>query len=234
MSVDRDSTIAQIVLEHSECARVFRNHGIDFCCRGERTLSVACAEKALDLAVLTAELERAIAQRSEPLESDPREMPTAELVSLIVSRHHAYVGEALRFLEPLATKVARVHGGKNPDLERLSDALHDFSEALVPHMRDEERVLFPALAARTTDRRLVTMELASMQEEHLHIGSLLARIRTYAGDFAVPAWACSSYRTLMRELEELELDTLRHVHVETHVLMPRFGRDETEREAVSP
>lgn len=234
MSVDRNSTIAQIVLEHTACARVFRNHRIDFCCRGERTLSAACAERDLDLGVVTADLEHAIAQRSERLEPDLRRMPTAEVVSFIVSRHHAYVGEALRFLEPLATKVARVHGDQNPNLEKLRDALHDFSEALVPHMREEERVLFPALMARSPDRRLVAVELATMHEEHLHIGSLLARMRAYADDFAVPAWACSSYRTLMRELEDLELDTLRHVHLETHVLMPRFGNNDTERGAVAP
>ena len=63
-----------------------------------------------------------------------------------------------------------------------------------------------------------------MQQEHLHVGNLLARMRIYADDFSAPDWACGSYRTLMRELAALEMDTLRHVHLETHVLMPRFER----------
>ena len=37
-----------------------------------------------------------------------------------------------------------------------------------------------------------------------------------------PEWGCSSYRVLMSELEALEGDVLRHVHLENHVLMPRF------------
>lgn len=39
---------------------------------------------------------------------------------------------------------------------------------------------------------------------------------------ATPGWACGSYRALMNELRAIELDTMDHVHVENHVLMPRF------------
>jgi regulator of cell morphogenesis and NO signaling len=38
-----------------------------------------------------------------------------------------------------------------------------------------------------------------------------------------PEWACTSYRTLLSELAALEGDVLRHVHLENHVLMPRFA-----------
>lgn len=222
MPIDRQSTIAAIVLEHSECAKVLADHRLDFCCRGERTLTAACAEKGLDVEVVAADLERAIAARGERDEPDPRGMTTRELVSFIVTRHHAYLHDALRFLEPLATKVARVHGDHNPKLIGVRDTFRALAESLEPHLRDEENVLFPALTASQPDRRLVAAELASMQQEHLHVGDLLARLRIDADDFVAPDWACQSYRTLMRELATLEMDTLRHVHLETHVLMPRF------------
>lgn len=235
MSIDRQSSIAQIVLEHSECAKVLADHRLDFCCRGERTLTAACAERGLDIEAVCADLERAIAARGERDEVDPRGMSTPELISFIVSRHHAYLYEALRFLEPLAAKVARVHGDHNPKLLGVRDTFRDLAESLDPHLREEERVLFPALTASQPDRRLIATELASMQQEHLHVGNLLARMRIYADDFDAPDWACGSYRTLMRELAVLEMDTLRHVHLETHVLMPRFERAAaSSSSAVSP
>ncbi|HQY62334.1 MAG: iron-sulfur cluster repair di-iron protein [Myxococcales bacterium] len=222
MPIDRESTIAEIVLEHSECAKVFCDHRVDFCCRGDRSLTVACAEKGLDLEVVCGDLERAIAGREERHEPDPRAMSTAELVSFIVSRHHAYLYEALPFLEPLATKVARVHGEHNPKLLGIRDTFRELAERLEPHLREEEAVLFPALTAQQPDDRLVASELASAQQDHLQVGDLLARLRAQADDYTSPAWACGSYRTLMRELAALEMDTLRHVHLETHVVAPRF------------
>jgi iron-sulfur cluster repair protein YtfE (RIC family) len=57
--------------------------------------------------------------------SDARAMSTPELISYIVSRHHAHLYAALPFLAPLAAKVARVHGDHNPKLLALRDALDD-------------------------------------------------------------------------------------------------------------
>ena len=62
-----------------------------------------------------------------------------------------------------------------------------------------------------------------MREEHLAVGAMLGRMRSLADDFTTPAWGCNSYRALMTELEALEADVLRHVHLENHVLMPRFA-----------
>ncbi|HSO35773.1 MAG TPA: iron-sulfur cluster repair di-iron protein [Labilithrix sp.] len=235
MPIDRQSTIAEIVLEHSECAKVLCDHRLDFCCRGERSLTAACAEGGVDLDAVCADLERAVAERADRAEPDPRAMTTADLVTHIVATHHSYLHEALRFLEPLAAKVARVHGDHNPKLLGVRDTFHDLAESLAPHMREEEGVLFPALMAARRDHRLVAAELASMQQEHLHVGELLRRLRAYAEDFAAPDWACGSYRTLMRELAALEIDTLRHVHLETHVLAARFAvADAASVRAVSP
>lgn len=147
MTLDRGSVIAEIVLEHSECAKVFCGHGIDFCCRGDRSLSTACAERGIDVDVVLAELARAIAGRRDPDKTDPRAMPTPELVSYILSHHHAYVYDALRYLGPLAAKVARVHGNQNSKLLVLRDTFADLADTLEPHLREEEALLFPALTA---------------------------------------------------------------------------------------
>ena len=228
-SLDRRSTVAEIVLEHSECAQVFSDHRIDFCCHGERSLETACAEKDLDVDVVLRKLEIAIAGRANSAVPDPRAMSTPELIAYIVSRHHAYLMTALPFVQTLATKVARVHGDHNPKLLALRDAFAALAATLEPHLREEEGVLFPALRAEPHDPRLVAAELASMDQDHQRVGAMLASVRALADDFAPPDWACGSYRTLMRELAVLEMDTLRHVHLETHVLMPRFSAARTSR-----
>lgn len=222
-AIDPAATIAQIVLDHPECARIFRDHRIDFCCRGALTLADACAASGLDLGVLVGALEAAVGTRAER-DLDTRDLSTPELVELILARHHEYLKKALPFVEQLAHKVARVHGRHDVRLVPLAGAVSELGETLLAHVEEEERSLFPAMLARTPERARIDEEVRTMQAEHLAVGDLLSRIRTLAGDFAlVPDWACTSYRTLMRELEAIEADTFTHVHQENHVLVPRFA-----------
>ncbi len=221
--VDRTATVAQIALDHPACVHVFRAHRIDFCCRGGLTVEQACAGKGLDANSVFEQLEAAVLERQPPAE-DPRHLTTQRLVQHIVDRHHAYLRKALPFVEQLARKVARVHGAHDARLAPLADVVSELGETLLEHIDEEERTLFPALLAGAPDRARIEGELRSMHDEHVHVGDLLSRIRTLAGDFALaPEWACASYRTLMRELEEIESDTFTHVHQENHVLVPRFA-----------
>lgn len=220
--LDLQQTVASVVLDHSECAAVFQRHRIDFCCRGNLSLAEASAGRGLDPARLIEELSGAIAGRSGTSETDPRTLPIPALIERIVSRHHAYLREALPFVQMLATKVGRVHGAKNERLVELDGVVQELVEELVPHLDQEEQILFPALLAAQPDRALIAREFEAMQAEHLAVGALLERARACTGDFQLPPWACKSYRTLFAELEHLEGDVLRHVHLENHVLGPRF------------
>ncbi len=221
--LDRSQTVARIVLDHSECAPIFQKNRIDYCCRGGVSLTEACASQGLDPDALATELERAIGARSGGDEADPRALSTAGLVGHIVSKHHQYLREAMPFLAPLSAKVRRVHGEHDGRLLELDDVVKALFAALEPHLDEEEQTLFPELTKRAPDRALVARELGAMQQEHLEVGALLGRMRAITADFTTPEWACNSYRTLFSELERLEGDVLRHVHLENHVLMPRFA-----------
>lgn len=226
--LDRNATVAQIVLEHAVAARVFQKHRIDFCCRGNVSVPEACEARQLDPEAVYAELEAAI-PGGEARGEDPRTLSTVALVARIVDRHHAYLRGALPYVGPLAAKVAGVHGEHNPKLAELRDTFDELAEALLPHLEQEERVLFPALMARAPDMTIVRRELAAMHEDHLAVGTLLFRIRELSDGFTTPEWGCNSYRVYMAELAALEEDVLRHVHLENHVLMPRFVAAEPPR-----
>ncbi len=221
--LDRTATIAAIVTEHASAARVFQRHGIDYCCHGNVSITAACERAGLDPDVLLAELELALATNHDASDEDPRALSTAALVARIVDRHHGYLRRALPYIGPIAQKVARVHGSRDARLAEIAAAFEALAASLAPHLEDEEEVLFPALVARAPDRALVARELARMNEDHLAVGDLLATIRRLSDGFATPAWGCNTYRVLMAELNALEADILRHVHLENHVLAPRFA-----------
>jgi regulator of cell morphogenesis and NO signaling len=216
-------TVADLVLDHSECAAVFQRHQIDFCCRGDLSIEAACESAGIDMDNLLAELSSAIAERTRN-SGDPRALSTAALIHHIVAKHHGYLRATLPFVQALATKVSRVHGGHNPRLQELEYLVSELSDTLRTHLDEEEDILFPAMLAEPpAERGSITRSLDTMQDEHLAVGSLLRRIRNATEEFALPDWACNSYRTLFSELEQLEGDVFRHVHLENHVLMPRFA-----------
>lgn len=215
-------SVAQVVSNHSECAEVFQRHRIDFCCRGDLSIETAASQRGVDLSRLMGELGQAITLRGE---AAPRakELTTAALIDHIVHKHHAYLRKALPFLRPLAAKVARVHGDHNPKLRLLDEAVAELAETLLTHLDEEEQSLFPALRASTgDDAAALAPSLEAMRDEHLGVAALLERIRAATDDFTLPDWACNSYRALFAELLALEADVFTHVHLENHVLAPRF------------
>lgn len=220
--LDRQQSVANVVLEHSECAPVFQRHRIDFCCRGDLTVEQAAASKGVDLSALMVELASAIAERRGERLADPRALSTARLTAHIVARHHEYLRKALPFVRALAAKVARVHGDHNPKLRDLDEAVRALDEALVPHLDEEENALFPQLTASAPDRAAVDRLLGSMADDHLAVAKILEAIRAASDEFTLPDWACNSYRTLFAELKQMEGDIFTHVHLENHVLRPRF------------
>ncbi|HET9553450.1 MAG TPA: iron-sulfur cluster repair di-iron protein [Anaeromyxobacteraceae bacterium] len=224
-ALDRSATLAQLVTEHPAAARVFQRHGMDYCCHGNVSVPEACRGGRLEPAAVFAELEEAVAAArldAQPID-DPRTLPIDALIARIVEKHHGYTRRAVPAIEPVLAKVVAVHGPRDANLLELQAAFEELAGALLPHLDEEEEVLFPALRSPRPDPALVRRELDAMMTDHLAVGDLLARIRTLAHGFTVPEWGCRTYRVLMQELEALEADILRHVHLENHVLVPRVA-----------
>lgn len=216
-----DLPVAELVLDHSECALVFDRHRIDYCCRGTRSLRAACEERGVDPARVLDECELAVRRRGTT-DVDPRSLSTHELITQVIGAHHRYLHRTLPFLQALSQKVARVHGDRQPSLRELARGVDTLATVLVAHLADEERNLFPALLSQQQVGAATRLMLGNMRSEHEQVGTMLSVMREIASDYEPPEWACNSYRTLLAELAHLEADTLRHVHLENHVLLPRF------------
>jgi regulator of cell morphogenesis and NO signaling len=218
MEDQSSSTVAEIVLENPASVPVFQRHRIDFCCAGGQTLQAACARRGLDVGAVQAELEEAKHHRTGGSNEDPRQLTTRALLTRIIGKHHGYLRRVLPAVALLTAKVARVHGDRQPKLPALAAAVEELVDVLEPHMALEEEVLFPAMA----QERGVTSMLGQMLDEHRSVADVLDRIFEASDGFQTPSWACASYRALAVELRALDADLREHVHLENHVLLPRF------------
>jgi regulator of cell morphogenesis and NO signaling len=217
-------TVSEIVLEEPGCGRVLQRHRIDYCCAGSQTLEVACAQRGLSLELVRAELDQARRNRPAGPPIDPRSLSTPTLVALIIGKHHGYLRRGLPAITSLASRVSRAHGYREPKLPLLAAAVVELADRLLLHLDHEEQILFPGLV-NGHDRRL---ELQEMKDEHRIEVGILDRIYEASDKFTAPSWGCVSYRALVMRLSILDADLRQHMHLENHVLIPRFIGEEEE------
>jgi regulator of cell morphogenesis and NO signaling len=216
-------TLAQLVTEQAVRAKEFDRMGLDYCCHGDETLEHACASAGMDPEAVIEALSAV-----EPLGDvhNIAELSPADLITHLLSEHHAYLHQELSELTALAEKVWRVHGARHPELERVCMLVVQIRDDLEPHMLKEERVLFPSILQLTNGSAefpfgSIRRPIAVMGIEHESAGDLLAELRNVTGEYTVPDDGCASYHSLYERLAALEHDTHVHVFEENHLLFPR-------------
>lgn len=218
MDVTR-TTLAELAARGPAAARVLQRYRLDFCCGGRRSLGEACAERGIDPAMLLAEIE----PPAKVADVRPEELSPAALVDFIIARFHEPLREELARLEGMARKVERVHRAKPSCPAGLAEHVADMAIGLNEHMAKEEQILFPMIRAGFGAR--AHMPIKVMMQEHEDHAANLRRTRALTADLEAPADACGTWRALYDGLRELELDLMRHVHLENNVLFPAVLND---------
>ena len=213
MDVTR-TTLAELAAAGPAAARVLQRHRLDFCCGGARSVGEACAERGIDPQLLLAEIE----VPADLADVRPEVLSPVALVDFIIARFHDPLREELGRLEDLARKVERVHATKPTCPVGLTAHLAEMRISLVEHMAKEEQILFPMIRAGVGAR--AHMPIKVMMQEHEDHAANLRRTRALTADLVTPDDACGSWRALYDGLRELELDLMRHVHLENNVLFP--------------
>lgn len=210
---------------HPSAIRAFERHHIDFCCRGARPLSLACAEVGVVPEALLAEI--SALEQAGPTPRRWDDAPLPELIDHILADFHAPLPGELQRLGDLLDKVRRVHGGKSLEAEqRLSAVAQHFRqlrEELDVHLAKEERILFPWI--RSGRGATAGGPVQVMLLEHDGTADLLRRIRALTHDHVAPEGACATWRALWQGLQALESSLHEHIHLESNVLFPRALAD---------
>lgn len=220
-------SLASIALSNHEFIPVLEKYGLDFCCRGKKTLSEACNEKNIASEIIVKELNESVQpdNRSMPF----TEMSAAELIAYITIRHHFYVKNNVSPIYTHIEKVATKHGDRYPYMKEVSVLFREVVADLLPHMEKEEKILFPRIRRisehtdeqpRDSDLMLIDIPVQVMEAEHDHAGQLMYQIRELTNDYTAPADACTTHRVCLDELKYFEQDLHQHVHLENNILFP--------------
>lgn len=218
----RTAAIGELVAENPARGDILEGLGLDFWCRGERTLEAACAEAGLAVETVEAALAEA------PVETDQRTLSMTAMADHIEATHHAWLRGELPRLRLLLDQSAELPD--HPGLRRIFAGL---CAELDAHMMKEEQILFPI--CRQLDRAggpvafhcgSVANPIAVMEHEHDQAAGALAELRRRTDGFTAPAGASPAVGELLVGLDRLERDLHRHIHKENNVLFPAAARAE--------
>lgn len=221
------ATLGDIVSRDVRAAAILDRYRLDYCCGGARSLAEGCAQSGIDVQKVVSDL--------QALDPASRETPEADLSALIdhiLSRHHAYIREAVPVVQLHLAKVVSAHGARHSELPLVASQFSKVAQELLMHMMKEEQVLFPyirALAEAAAEDAppppdmfgTVQNPIRMMEIEHLEAGDGVAALRELTRGYEAPADACTTYRMVLQELEAFEQDLHRHIHLENNVLFPK-------------
>jgi len=210
-----ETTLRDLATRLPGASRRFHALGLDYCCGGARTLTVACAEQDLDPHTVLTEI---MGADEAPDMVGWDERPPAELVDHIVTRYHRPLQGELPKLVAMAREVEAVHADKDTVPRGLANHLAMMERALDEHMQKEEQVLFPIVKAGGGWGAGPAIHV--LTQEHDEHRFNLQRVRDLTGDLVPPDDACTTWRALYLRLHELERDLMEHVHLENHILFP--------------
>ncbi len=223
------NTISEIVADDIRTATVFKKHGLDFCCGGNKTLKDACDENNIGIDDLLESLQNA--KLSSESSIDFQKMELDKLLDHIVDRHHKYIYDVGPHTLQFIKKVANVHGENHPETKEVAMIFMNLMSELHHHMMKEEQILFPYIrnlikmfngeVDTQNFREFIGNPVRMMLLEHDQAGDMLKKINELTSNFTLPEGACNTFRASYANLKEMEDDIMLHIHLENNVIFPR-------------
>lgn len=238
METISNTTIGSLVAANFKAASVFKKFGIDFCCKGNRTIAEACEGKTLDPQQVEKEL-ISVLESKESSAMDYNKWPIDLLADYIEKTHHRYVTEKIPELLFFLEKLCKVHGVRHPELFGIYKEFLASAEELSSHMKKEENILFPFIRQLVlSDNQNVAFDephfmtvknpIAMMMNEHEIEGGRFREISEMSNGYTPPADGCTTYRVAFEMLKDYEQDLHTHIHLENNILFPKAVQLEQE------
>ena len=227
MSFSKESIVGEVVAKDYRTATVFKSYQIDFCCKGNRSISDVCEKNNLSADNLIDELNQAT-HLSNDSANDFQSWEMDSLADYIETKHHQYVENRIPELNAYLNKIAKVHGANHPELFEIEALFNASANELLLHMQKEEMILFPFIRKMVADRNAETSPFGTvenpinmMKHEHDIEGDRFRQIAALSNDYAPPIDACTTYRVAFAMLNEFEEDLHKHIHLENNILFPK-------------
>lgn len=222
--------IGKFVADDYRTAAIFQQYGIDFCCRGGKSVNEVCESKNISADELLAKLSD-VSNQSSDQNINYKSWDLDLLADYIEKKHHRYVEKTIPVLRQFLEKLCKVHGATHPELFDINEQFNISAGELTIHMKKEELILFPnikkMIALKNGPDQELNPEAGSVQnpinmmmEEHSAEGDRFSKISELSNNYTAPADGCTTYNVAFEMLKEFEADLHMHIHLENNILFP--------------
>ncbi len=213
--------VADVVAEDYRRAPVFKGFGIDFCCKGSRTVRAACEKRGVEEAALIEALRLAEADRDAGLSSmEAQDWPLDSLLDYIEATHHGYARRTLPQLRDFAGRVAKVHGHHWTELHEVRRQAEWLVEVMEDRIEREGQVFSWIRGSSSSPPSSSIISL--IESDNRRAQELMGELRRLTANYTPPEGACNTYQALYANLAEFEEDLRRYTHLLNDVLGERL------------
>ncbi|RKR08473.1 regulator of cell morphogenesis and NO signaling [Flavobacterium sp. 90] len=227
----KNKTIGSFVAQDFRTAAVFTKYKIDFCCKGNRTITEVCEKQKIDEDVLLQNVYDVLQSESSHA-TDFNSWSLDLLADFIEKTHHRYVEDKTAVILKFLDKLCSVHGGAHPELFKINELFTAGAGELLQHMKKEELMLFPFIKRMVKTKEsngilsqppfgTVSNPIAMMMQEHDNEGERFRQIALLTNNYTPPSDGCTTYKVTFAMLKEFEEDLHKHIHLENNILFPK-------------
>jgi regulator of cell morphogenesis and NO signaling len=231
MNIQENQIIGELVAQDYRTAAVFKSFGIDFCCKGNRTINEVCESRNIEPVLLIENLEQVIVNQENRI-TDYQSWRIDLMADYIEKKHHRYVEEKTLEIKPYLDKICKVHGDRHPELFEINEHFIATTGELAQHMKKEELIIFPfvrkMMKAEQEDLKIAAPHFGTIQnpiqmmmDEHTTEGDRFRKIEELSNNYTPPQDACNTYSVTFALLKEFEQDLHLHIHLENNILFPK-------------
>ena len=194
-------SVSQIVREDFRHSNVFDTFGINYCCRGDRSLESACEDAQVELGEVISSL---LSDGRDEANSCPS--GGANKSGNAAAESVAYLMAESPVVKEVLVKVADSHGEDHAELASLVRTFDTLKELLDAHLSRSEISKPP---------HLFVSEWIQNSRSHVYeeLLSQVDAIRSLSRGYRIPSDACETYRVALLRLRAFDVELRRYLEM---------------------
>jgi len=224
-----NKSVANIVIENSNTASVFKKYKIDFSIHGNMLLSQACEEKNTPIKHIIKDL-KSVNNKVYYLK-DYNSWKLDFLIDFLVNIQHEFKEESILFLKEYGKKVASIYSLEYKELIEINTLIQNVADSILEHMKNEENTIFPYIkklikaknkkTVINTSNSPLNTPIDAIEDEHERVSKTFKRIAELTNNYKIPENACIDFKVLYLKLQKFEELLNNHIHIENNILFPK-------------
>lgn len=229
MKLLKNKTVADIVTENINTAKIFEKYNIDFGFNGNVVLQNACKKNRVDLAQISKELQ-SVNQKRFYLK-DYQSWDLDLLLAFLEDIHHQKKKEDINTISSLNEDIYAKYALCNEEIKTQYEIIKKLIDLVSNKMSYEEAKIFPYIkklntiykeqVSNTVTSDFLNKTIKDVEREILEICTHFKRIIKITNNFNFPEHTDLKLKLLFRKLRSFYKELQEHNHVEKNILLPK-------------